>query len=212
MRGEAAVSIIAWHELSAANRAPPSRAGGTTATGNHGRHNHRTTLPVRGCRASGYDPPGDFVAQHQRKRMTRRDSVESKADVRMADSAACDLNDDLPGTRLKRGECLKLQWPGLRGQTVAISAADNSQVRPSLAPSNLKLCLGGLRGRRLAAPPVITTLSGHCPRRSGPGCPAPPPGRGLVSPAPPAPEQCARGWRAWFQTTGFEPRPAREST
>jgi hypothetical protein len=67
MSGKATVSIVAGHELLAADGRSSRPARSTLSTGNDGGNNHGLSKPLKAVFACGYNPPRDFVPQNERK-------------------------------------------------------------------------------------------------------------------------------------------------
>jgi hypothetical protein len=95
MRSESAVAVVAGHELITADGWASRLAGGACSAGNDGGNNDRAIKPGRRLVTGGDNAPADLVAEHERQRFPRRNSIHSEADIGMADAAAGDFYDDL---------------------------------------------------------------------------------------------------------------------
>src|SRR5581483_727821 len=101
---EAAVAIVAGHELVAADGRPVRATSGASSTGDHGRNNDQAALPIVCLIAGSNYCSADLVSQHDGKRLPRGDSFEGKTYIRVADTTAGNLNDDF----VRRGlECVQ---------------------------------------------------------------------------------------------------------
>jgi hypothetical protein len=109
MAGKSSVSVIARHELFAADRRPPSFARRTCATSNYGGDDHSLVLPLLHLFACSHNPASYFVAQHEREFMPSRHAIKSKADVRMTHTATGDLYDHFVRTRFQSGKFSEVQ-------------------------------------------------------------------------------------------------------
>ena len=99
MSGKTPVTVIAGHELPPANRRLASSAGTTVAAGNHRRNDYAAAFPLGCALARGHNATRDFVPESEWKRRARRYTVESEADIGMADAAAGNLYHHLARVR-----------------------------------------------------------------------------------------------------------------
>jgi hypothetical protein len=109
MRGETTVPIIAGHELTATDGGASRPAGWTHSTGDHCGNDNGSSQPAADFLACGDDPPGDFVAQDEGKGVARRNPIERKSDVGVANATAGDLHNQLIGAGLQRRQLARLQ-------------------------------------------------------------------------------------------------------
>ena len=97
--GKSTMRIHARKSLSPANRAVAAFAKIAGTTGDNGRDDHRFVLHM-GSVSSGTDyVPTRLVAQRQRQRVLRSDTVVIKAEICVADAATGDCNHDLAFVR-----------------------------------------------------------------------------------------------------------------
>ena len=101
---EAALDVVAGHLLPAADGAPAAPAQVALAAGDDGGDDHRPALPFARALAGGDNAPADLVAEGQRQGMVRADTVIKVTEVRVADTAAGDLDHHLAGVRGERIE------------------------------------------------------------------------------------------------------------
>jgi hypothetical protein len=119
MRCEAAVGVIAGHELRSANRGPPRTASGTFPAWNYGGDDYISAEPNLDVFARAYDSSRDFMSENQRQRMPRWNAVVREANIRVADSASGHLHNHFIGMRLKFESVRKMEWPIRFGQRVS---------------------------------------------------------------------------------------------
>jgi hypothetical protein len=107
--GEAAIAVIAGHELAAADGWPASKARRTFAAGNHRGNDHGLVQPTCDVVPGGNHATGDLVAQHQRKRVARGYTIISKTDIGMADAAARYFHDHFVRAGLEGGKLSEME-------------------------------------------------------------------------------------------------------
>jgi hypothetical protein len=64
------------------------------------------------------------VSEHQRERFAGGDAVDSKANIGVANPAACYLDDDLVRSRLQRWQVAQFQRLACGGEPIRVSTLD----------------------------------------------------------------------------------------
>jgi hypothetical protein len=90
--GEAAVDVIAWHFLLAANRAAPFSTKITFAAGQHGRNDDRLANQRLKIQTRVFDDAADFVAERERRRFDRPNSFVEESQIGVTDATTGDTN------------------------------------------------------------------------------------------------------------------------
>jgi hypothetical protein len=109
VRGKASITVIARHELPAANGRSSGLARRARPARNHGRNNHRPAKPFRSIFSSSNDTSRYFMPQDKRQGVAGWNAVECKAHVCVADAAARNCHDDIARAGVKRRELGWLQ-------------------------------------------------------------------------------------------------------
>src|SRR5208282_190439 len=134
MGGESSVTVIAGHELMAADGWTSRQAGGARAAGNHGGNDDGAIKPGRSLVAGGDNTPADFMAEHERQSFPRRNAIHGKADIGMADAAARDFDDHLFRRGFERRELPALERLTSRDQAITMGSANMGSVNPHDLP------------------------------------------------------------------------------
>ena len=98
--GEAALDVVARHDLGATDRAVSRGAELAGAAGHHRRHDHRAADPLSRRAARTHHPAADLVTERERQRLVGAHAVVVVAEVGVADAAAGDLDHHLVGGQL----------------------------------------------------------------------------------------------------------------
>ncbi len=128
MRRKASITVVARHELLPTDRRLAGSTRTTVAAGDHSRNDYVATRPLTGALAGRHNVARDFVPESKWKRSTRGYTVESEADIGMADAAAGNLDYHLAGPRLKSEKFVPLQTSSRSSQTVPVTAARGQQT------------------------------------------------------------------------------------
>ncbi len=126
MCGKAAIAVIAGHKLLAADGGASRLAGRALATRNHRGNDHGPPQPLDDTIPRRDHPTGDFVSEHQRKRMPRRYAIECIADVGVTDAASRHFYHDLIWPRPQRGKFLPFQTLTKGRQTISVGSVDHA--------------------------------------------------------------------------------------
>jgi len=129
---EAAVTIIARHELLSADGRLACRAGLTSAARNDGRDNHGAANPFCDVVARGDDAACNLMPEDERKGMSCRNPVVGESDIGVAEAACSHLHDDLIDTRFDPRTIEFLKSLAHRSQAKSMNF-DNAAHAASLA-------------------------------------------------------------------------------
>ena len=122
------VTVVAGHELLAANRRLGSSAGTAVAAGDHRRDDYAAAFPLGCALARGHNATRDFVPESEWERRARGYTVESEADIGMANAAAGNLYHHFASVRLKSEKFVSLQRLSRSSQTEAVTASVGRQA------------------------------------------------------------------------------------